>query len=178
MACRALRDAQRMASNYAEDLYVDLESWKKDHSEAMRCLDLEERLALLNGLLELVLRVRARYDSIVLAEALDYDSVIEQADRRIEEEFERISTSCREIDSRIKGFETQGFGVDGSTEFRVLRGRMDVIVAEAGRIASIEGRVGFRGVEMAPEAASHFREMLDAHVRSQIATTNQVQPAD
>ena len=49
MAYKALRSAQRMAFNYAEDLYDDLESWKKDHGNAMRCRDLEERLALLNG---------------------------------------------------------------------------------------------------------------------------------
>ena len=75
------------------------------------------------------------------------------------------------IDAWIQGFEAQGFSVDGSGEFRVLRGRIDEIVREADRIANIEGRVGFRGVEMAPEAANKFRAMLDAHIRAESDST-------
>jgi len=171
MAYKALRSAQRMAFNYAEDLYDDLESWKKDHGNAMRCRDLEERLALLNGLLGLVLNFRARYDSIVSSGELAFTSEFEEADSRIEGQYERLSTTCRVIDAWIQGFETQGFSVDGSGEFRVLRGRIDEIVREAERIANIEGRVGFRGVEMAPEAANKFRAMLDAHIRAESDST-------
>jgi len=167
MAYKALRDAQRMASRYAEDLYDDLESWKKDHGEAMRCRDWEERLALLNDLLGLVLKVRERYDAAVLTKDVEFDADVEEADRRLDGSFEELSVRCQEVASRIARFEIQGFYVDGSVEFRSLRRNIDEIVSEVKRVAKVEGRMGFRGVEMSPTAVDSFSAMLNAHIRAE-----------
>jgi len=169
MAYVALRDVQRMASHYARDLSADLESWKADHDAAMRCRDLEERLAVLNGLLRLFLSLKSRYDSEPIPEELDFDEKGEARVRHILQAFSQISGACKVLEPAIKDFENQGYEVDGSQAFCGLHYEIQQFLREAKRIAKIEGSMGFRGVEMSPEAARDFRARLDAHSRSTTA---------
>jgi hypothetical protein len=166
MAYQALKDVQRMASHYAQDLTADLESWKADHDAAMRCRDLEERLAVLNGLLRLFLDLKARCDSAPIPEELDFDEKGASRERHILQAFSYISSACKVLEQAIKGFENQDYEVEGSRDFSELQAEIQRFLQDAKRIAKIEGQMGFRGVQMAPDAAHSFRALLEAHSTS------------
>jgi hypothetical protein len=166
MAYKALRDAQRVAAYYGEEFASNFEAWKLDHYVAMRCRDFEERLAVFNGLLQLPLKFKERFDSITVDEPFDFEAETEDIDRRVEESFSQLAMLCRRIALRIKQFEAQGYQVDNSTEFRRLRDQVDGIVREARRVEKIEGPMGFRGVEVPPSASEAFRSLLDKSAAS------------
>jgi hypothetical protein len=166
MAYVALRDVQRMASHYAQDLTADLESWKVDHDVAMRCRDLEEGLAVFNGLLGLFLDLKSRCDSEPIPSELDFDGKGETRERHIVQAFSLISDACRVLEPAIRDFESQGYDVVGSRDLLCHRDKIQQFLQEAKRIAKIEGTMGFRGVKMAPNDAETFRALLDAHSNS------------
>src|SRR5208282_3313501 len=139
----------------------DLESWRIDHDSAMRCRDLEERLALFNGLVQLCLNQKQRHDSFSSPGSFDFDAHVEDIDQRTQDTFARIAVSCRMIALRIKEFESQGYEVENAGDFRALHERTDGILREAKRIAKIEGRMGFRGVKVSPEASKALRSLVD-----------------
>jgi hypothetical protein len=156
MAHAAIRDAQKMASRYGEDLADESESWKTKHDAAMKCRDLEESLAVLNGLLRLCFDLKSRYDAFEAGEQLDCDPFL---DETVDQGFVRLLASCVRVDQRISACERQDFQVDGASEFRRHLDEVGNSVKESERIAVIEGRMGFRGVSMSPEAAGNFRLM-------------------
>jgi hypothetical protein len=166
MAHTALRDVQRMASRYAADLTDDLESWKSDHEMAMRCRDLEERLTVFNGLLQLFLTLKSRYESIAITGELDFNAKDDEVGHRIKQTCSRVSRACSEIDSGIRAFEDLDYAVESSGEFRSLRDQIEKVLQEMDRLAKIEGPMGFRGVEMAPDAVKAFRSLIDEHSNS------------
>ena len=163
MANSALRDAQRMASNYAEDFADQIERWQPDHISALECLDLQDRLFVVNGLLRLCFALKERFESLPQAEPLDYDP---EPERLTEQMFGQLSGICRKIVAWIGEFEKQGYRVEEAEEFRSHRNGVEEYLAEAKRIARVEGRMGFRGVNMAPEALETFRSFLNSKTAS------------
>lgn len=166
MAYKALRDAQRIAAYYGEEFTSNFESWKSDHYVAMRCRDFEERLAVFNGLVRLPLKFKESYDSITVDEPFDFEAEMEDIDRRVEEAFSQLSGLSKRIAHRIKQFESQGYEVENSAEFRRLGDQIDGILREARRVEKIEGPMGFRGVEVTPSASAAFRSLLDESAAS------------
>jgi hypothetical protein len=163
MAHVALRDVQRMASHYARDLTEDIESWKADHVSAMNCRDLEGRLAVFNGLLQLLFNLKSRHDSQPIPEELDFDGQGETNERQMLQVFSQLLSACEALARAVNDFESQGYQVEGSREFGDYLDKIQRFLGEAKRIAKIEGSMGFRGVQMARDAAEAFRARLDAH---------------
>jgi hypothetical protein len=170
MAYRALRDVQRMASHYAQDLTADLESWQVDHDAAMRCRDLEDRLAVFNGLVQLFLVLKSRYDSEPIPNEIDFDGRGEAIVRQILQAFSHLSAACIGLQPAIKALEAQNYDVEGSREFCNLHDQIQQFLREAKRVAKVEGPMGFHGVQMTPDAAQSFRALLDAQSSSPTGT--------
>jgi hypothetical protein len=160
MAYHAIRDTQRMASRYAEDLEDELESWKPDHDAAMKCRDVEGHLTVFNGLVRIFLEVLDAYGKIDASEVLLDDF---ELDHRVERAIEGMLAACERVETAIQFFERESFTVDRAEDFRALRDRVRAHRDEARRIAKIEGRMGFRGVTMAPEDVAAFHIVLDRH---------------
>lgn len=159
MAHSALRDAQRMASRYAEDLANNMESWKRDYLSAMGCRDLEESLIVFNGLMRLFFELKSRFDRCDFSGQLIYDPIPE---RHLEEAYDELSNACKRVEDLIKEFEGQDYEVTGAEEFRSHLHKIEEFRIEAQRVAKIEGRMGFRGVTMDPEDAAAFRSLAEA----------------
>ncbi|GAC1473739.1 MAG: hypothetical protein NVSMB9_22910 [Isosphaeraceae bacterium] len=163
MSYSALRDVQRMASDYAEDLADQMELKSAEQTASMRCRDFEERLAATNGLLRLFLDLKHRYDSLDMRHELSVDL---DAELRVEQAIAVLSRSCERIAARLVELEGQDFGVDGSAEFRLNRQKIEDLLGEAARLAKVEGRMGFRGVTMSDESADRFRTLMDSRSHS------------
>ena len=84
--------------------------------------------------------------------------------------FPKFRALVEVLEPAIKDFENQGYEVEGSQDFCSLHDEIQQFLREAKRIAKIEGSMGFRGVEMSPEAAKDLRAHLDAHSKSATAT--------
>jgi hypothetical protein len=144
--------AKRMLSAYAEED----EQWKPDHNDAMACRDLEDTLRCGNGLYDSICKIAEHR----WLEAQDPDDF-----REIEEYFTWWLKPCDRIMAKIAELEREfKDGVEGANQFRrnceqAKEEFLPKIRYEA-RVASVEARVGFRDVELTPQAADMLNRIL------------------
>lgn len=91
------------------------EQWKKDHDEAMACLEFEELIAFGVWVRGLIDRVNEIWRSNVERNPAIYD---EKVDEQIEQLYSRWLEPAHSSFERIDSFEQKGFDVSGASEFR------------------------------------------------------------
>jgi hypothetical protein len=137
--------AKRMLSAYAEED----ERWKPGHIDAMACRDLEDTLRCGNGLYRLISEI---------AECRRLDAQEPEDFREIQDYFKWWLKPCDRIMAKIAEFESVfQDGVEGADEFRRNCEQAKERLRNEARAAAVEARVGFRDVELTPQAA----DMLD-----------------
>jgi hypothetical protein len=113
----ALRDAQRIASSYANDLAYEYDAWKRDHAVTMDCRDWEERITYFNSILRAVLTFESKRRAEITEGEGPPDQEIES---RRALGLRNLLNPCAKVREIIDWFQSQEYGVDGASEFRSL----------------------------------------------------------
>ena len=144
--------AKRMLSAYAEED----EQWNPGHYDAMACRDLEDTLRCGNGLYRAIFEI---------VQGRRPDAQGPEDFREIEEYYKWWLKPCSRIIAEIVEFESIfESGVEGASEFRRNCEQAKEFLRNEARAASVETRVGFRDVELTPQAADMLdRVLTDPH---------------
>jgi hypothetical protein len=149
---------QRMASRFTEDLVDDLEPWKTDHDTAMMCLDLEDRMPILNGVLGGLLRMETRRHAAILSGRCRIDHDVE---RRLRESLGTVLKSCARVLAAVDFLEGKDYPVEGASKFRNYQRMIQEVVLDMDRREQVARRVGLSGVILDEQAVGLMDRMMN-----------------
>jgi hypothetical protein len=111
VAADFLRNVSDAVAKYQEET----EGWKRDHEEALKCMEFEQLIAFGLSAFELLKRIDQIWKRRVEEQTVDYDEAVDEAIERL---YNAWLQPCAGVLARTSAFEKAGFKVVGSREFR------------------------------------------------------------
>lgn len=109
------QDACESVSRYKNRTQMYEEGWKKEHNEAVKCLEFEEILVFGVSIYEFLNRLDEMWRLKVHKKQVEHDPKIDEAIERL---YEAWLAPCDMVTARLDSFENAGYEVAGAKEFR------------------------------------------------------------